>query len=40
MATKKIPYGISDFQLLASDDYYYVDKTRFIAEIEKSPRQK
>ena len=38
MATKKIPYGISDFQLLASDDYYYVDKTRFIAEIEKSPR--
>ena len=38
MATKKIPYGISDFQLLASDDYYYVDKTRFIEEIERSPR--
>ena len=37
MATKKIPYGISDFQLLASDDYYYVDKTRFIEEIEKAP---
>ena len=37
MATKRIPYGISDFQLLASDDYYYVDKTRFIEEIEKAP---
>ena len=41
MATKRIPYGISDFQLLASDDYYYVDKTRFIEEIaERSPLQK
>ena len=38
MATKGIPYGVSDFQLLSSEDYYYVDKTRFIAEIEKSPR--
>ena len=37
MATKKIPYGISDFQRLTSDDYYYVDKTRFIEEIEKAP---
>ena len=38
MATKGIPYGVSDFQLLSSEDYYYVDKTRFIGEIEKSPR--
>ena len=38
MATKGIPYGVSDFQLLSSEGYYYVDKTRFIAEIEKSPR--
>ena len=37
MATKRIPYGISDFQRLLEDDYYYVDKTRFIEEIEKSP---
>ena len=37
MATKKIPYGISDFQRFSSDDYYYVDKTRFIEEIEKAP---
>ena len=38
MATKKIPYGISDFQRLSGEDYYYVDKTRFIEEIEKAPR--
>ena len=37
MATKKIPYGISDFQRFSNDEYYYVDKTRFIEEIEKSP---
>ncbi len=37
MATKKIPYGISDFQRLSGEDYYYVDKTRFIEEIEKAP---
>ena len=37
MATKRIPYGISDFRLLSGEDYYYVDKTRFIEEIEKCP---
>lgn len=38
MAMKKIPYGLSDFRLLQTDDYYYVDKTRFIEELENSPR--
>ena len=38
MATKKIPYGISDFQAVSLDNFYYVDKTRFIKEIEESPR--
>lgn len=38
MATKKIPYGLSDFRLLNEANYYYVDKTRFIEEIEASPR--
>ena len=38
MATKKIPYGISDFQAVSLDNFYYVDKTRFIKEIEDSPR--
>lgn len=37
MATKKIPYGLSDFRRLSEDNYYYVDKTRFIEEIEASP---
>ena len=37
MATKRIPYGITDFRLLSGEDYYYVDKTRFIEEIEKCP---
>ena len=37
MATKRIPYGVSDFQRFAREDYYYVDKTRFIGEVEKSP---
>ena len=37
MATKRIPYGITDFRLLSGEDYYYVDKTRFIGEIEKCP---
>lgn len=35
---KKIPYGLTDFLLLRKENYYYVDKTRFIKEIEKSPR--
>ena len=38
MATKRIPYGISDFRLIAEENYYYVDKTRFIEEVERSPR--
>ncbi len=38
MATKKIPYGISDFQAVSLDNFYYVDKTRFVKEIEESPR--
>lgn len=37
MATKKIPYGLSDFRRLNEDNYYYVDKTRFIEEVENSP---
>ncbi len=37
MAIKRIPYGVSDFRRFAREDYYYVDKTRFIGEIEKCP---
>ena len=36
MATKKIPYGISDFRRVSTENYYYVDKTRFIEQVEAS----
>lgn len=32
---KGIPYGISDFSRLIDQDYYYVDKTRFLPQIEE-----
>jgi len=35
---KKIPYGISDYAEIAKNNFYYVDKTRFIETIEDSPR--
>jgi len=31
---KKIPYGISDFKRLKTEDYYFIDKTRYIEELE------
>jgi len=37
MKRKKIPYGISDFDRVRRQNYYYVDKTRFIGHIEDSP---
>ncbi len=33
---KKIPYGKSDFETINEDNKYYVDKTSFIPEIEKT----
>lgn len=32
---KGIPYGISDFSRLIDQDYYYVDKTHFLPQIEE-----
>ena len=37
MATKLIPYGISDFRRIMEENYYYVDKTRFIEQVEMAP---
>jgi len=34
MARRKIPYGISDYQVIQDENYLYVDKTRFIEELE------
>lgn len=33
---KKIPYGMQNWEDVRLDNYYYVDKSRFIAEIEAS----
>ncbi len=33
---KRIPYGIMDFTRMKGDNCYYVDKTRFIEEIEQA----
>lgn len=35
-AIKKIPYGMTDFESIICDNYYYVDKTHFIALVEQS----
>ncbi len=34
---KKIPYGISDFIRLKSEDFYFIDKTPYIEKIENYP---
>jgi len=31
---KKIPYGISDFKRLKTEDFYFIDKTDYIEKIE------
>ena len=30
---KKIPIGIEDFKRIIEENYYYIDKTKFIEEI-------
>ena len=34
---KKLPYGISDYERLQENGYYYVDKTGYIEKIENLP---
>ncbi len=34
---KRIPYGVSDFITIMTEDYYYVDKTKYIPDIERQP---
>ena len=36
-ARKKLPYGISDFEYVIRGNYYYVDKTMYIPELEDQP---
>lgn len=30
----KIPYGLANFETLATDDYYYIDRTNFIEKLD------
>ncbi|QTA79783.1 AAA ATPase-like domain-containing protein [Desulfonema limicola] len=36
MTTKKLPIGLSDFKELIENDYYYIDKTKYIKDIINS----
>ncbi|QTA81713.1 AAA ATPase-like domain-containing protein, nuclease domain-containing [Desulfonema limicola] len=36
MSTKKLPIGLSDFKKLIEEDYYYIDKTKYIKDIIES----
>lgn len=33
---RQIPYGMTDFERIRTENYYYVDKTRFIDKIERA----
>ena len=33
---KRLPYGMMNFAVIRREDYYYVDKTRFIPMIEEA----
>lgn len=35
---KKIPYGLTDYVLVMTDNYYYVDKTKYIGLLEQTAR--
>ena len=34
VSVKKLPYGISDYESLVENNYYYVDKTIYIEKLE------
>ncbi|MBI4648897.1 MAG: AAA family ATPase, partial [Bacteroidia bacterium] len=35
MAQRLLPYGNANFEQIASENYYFVDKTKYIADLEK-----
>lgn len=35
---RQIPYGVADFESVIKDNLYYVDKTMYLAELERQPR--
>ena len=36
----KMPYGISNYEELIIEDYYYVDKTKYIEKLENLPEKR
>ena len=38
LQVKQVPYGVSDFATVMSQNLYYVDKTMFLPELEKRKR--
>ena len=34
---KKLPYGISDYERIVENEYYYIDKTMYIEKLENLP---
>ena len=34
---KRVPYGVGNFELLINENYYFVDKTSYIKELESYP---
>ena len=38
LQVKQVPYGVTDFATVIEQNLYYVDKTMFIPELEKQPR--
>lgn len=36
----KMPYGISNYEELIRDGYYYVDKTKYIEKLENLPEKR
>ena len=36
---KKLPYGISNYEQLITENYYYVDKTKYIEQLENIPER-
>ncbi len=39
MPMKKIPYNICDYKELITEDYYYVDKTMYLQDLEKTDKK-
>lgn len=37
-AYKQVPYGVSDFITVVTQNLYYVDKTMYIPQLEEEPR--